>query len=78
MKPKGNPEKIKEIRKVGTPTANSASALEPPALTDSEYDSESDDESHDDALIFKERRWFTDSFGMVIDNKAETGSTVFN
>ena len=65
-------------REVGTPTADSASALEPPALTDSEIDSESDDESHNDALIFKERRWFTNSFGMVVENKAKTGSTVFN
>ena len=58
MKPKGNPEKEKDIREIGTPTADSASALEPPALTDSEYDSESDDESHYDALIFKERQFW--------------------
>ena len=44
--PKGDPEKeTAEIREVGTPMEDTIRALKPPALTDSEYDSESDDES---------------------------------
>ena len=61
-----------QLRKIGSLTTNSASSSEPPALTDSEYDSESDDESHNKAQVFKEEQWFVNRFGMMGDNKTKT------
>ena len=75
MKLKEGPEEEEDTE---TSTADPASAKEPPALTDSEYDSESDDESHDNALMFRKRRWLTKNIGMVKEDKSEIGRTVFN
>ena len=70
-KPKGDPEKeVAEIREIGTPMEDSIRALKPPALTDSEYDSESDDEPDINNgpltnTIFRERPWFANSSSIV-------------
>ena len=81
---KRDPEKeAAEIREIGTPMEDSSSALKPPALTDSEYDSESDDE-HDmnsgplTTSIFRKRPWLANSSGIAVENKTKIGSTVPN
>ena len=74
-----------EVWKIGTHMDDSAGAynLKPPALTDSEYDSESDVESdtNDGPLmttVFKEGLWFAKNSDVLVENKVQTGSTVSN